>query len=327
MTTTELVHLHLLLNHVPTVGTIVAFGVLLLAFAKKSEDMKRAALALFFAIALVSLPTYMSGYSAQAALKSRPGIDNALIQRHQSAALFALIFMEATGIVAWFGLWQARKPRPAPRPEAGSATPARWGANPPVVLLLATLTLVLMASAANIGGQITHPEIMAPGEAPAAAIAPQALMTPNIGHFQFTHAYAWPMLESLHFIGLCLLFGVVLAGNMRILGFMKNASFWDVHRLLPWGVWGFVINSVTGMMFFAGAAGQYIDNPAFHLKVLFMLLAGANVLYLTLFDDVWALGPGADAPTSAKLVAASQVFLWIGVIFYGRMLPYIGNSF
>jgi hypothetical protein len=135
------------------------------------------------------------------------------------------------------------------------------------------------------------------------------------------------MLESLHFIGLCLLFGVVLAGNLRILGFMKNASFVDVHRLLPWGVWGFVINSVTGMLFFAGAAGQYIENPAFHLKMLFMLLAGANVLYLTLFDEVWALGPGDSAPMSAKLVAASQVFLWVGVIYYGRMLPYIGNAF
>jgi len=313
--TPNFVHMHLLLNHVPTIGTIVALGLLLLAFAKRSEELKRGALALFFAIALVSLPTYMTGYSAQKAVKDRPGVSAALIQRHQSAALVALILMEATGVAAWFGLWQGKKPTGA----------SRW--NAPVVLLLATVTLGLMASAANIGGQISHPEIMAPGEGPTGAIAPTALMTPSIGRFQFTHAYAWPALESLHFIGLCLLFGVVLVGNLRILGFMKNAPFVDVHRLLPWGVWGFVINGVTGMMFFAGAAGQYIENPAFHLKVLFMLLAGANVLYLTLFDEVWALGPGDNAPMSAKLVAASQVFLWVGVIFYGRMLPYIGNAF
>src|SRR5712691_30958 len=313
--TPNFVHMHLLLNHVPTVGTIIALGVLLLAFAKRSEDMKRAALALFFAIALVSLPTYMTGYSAQKAVKNRPGVSTALIQRHQSAALFALIFMEATGVVAWFGLWQGRKPTGA----------SRW--NAPVVLLLATVTIGLMASAANIGGQISHPEIMSPGEGPASAIAPAVLTTPSIGRFQFTHAYAWPALESLHFIGLSLLFGVALVGNLRILGFMKNASFIDVHRLLPWGVWGFVINAVTGMMFFAGAAGQYIDNPAFHLKVLCMLLVGFNVLYLTLFDEVWALGPGDNAPMSAKVMAASQVCLWVGVIFYGRMLPYIGNAF
>jgi len=315
MSTVTLVHLHLLLNHVPTVGTILTFGLLLLALAKRSEELQRAALALFFVIALLSLPTYMTGYSAQNAIKGRPGVSTDLIARHQSAALLALMVMEATGVAAWFGLWQRRSPRGV----------SRW--NAPVVVLLATVTIVLMASAATIGGEISHPEIMAPGEAPAGTIAPRALITPNIGHFQFTHPFAWPTLESLHFIGLSLLVGVVLAGNLRLLGFMKNASFIDVHRLLPWGVWGFVINSITGMMFFAGAAGQYIDNPAFHLKMLFMLLAGANVLYLTLFDDVLTLGPGENAPTSAKVLAASQVFLWIGVIFFGRMLPYIGNSF
>ena len=47
--TPNFVHMHLLLNHVPTIGTIVALGLLLLAFAKRSEELKRGALALFFA--------------------------------------------------------------------------------------------------------------------------------------------------------------------------------------------------------------------------------------------------------------------------------------
>ena len=46
-----------------------------------------------------------------------------------------------------------------------------------------------------------------------------------------------------------------------------------------------------------------------------------------MFDDVWALGTGDQAPLSAKLVAASQIFLWVGVIYFGRMLPYIGGAF
>ena len=313
----NLVHLHLLLNHVPTVGTIVALGLLLLAFAKKSDELKRASLAVFFAIALLSLPAYMTGYSAQKAVKDRPDVSAALIGKHQSAALLALIFMEATGVVAWFGLWQARRP---------SGT-ARW--NAPAVLLLSGITVGLMVSAANIGGKIHHPEIMSAGQTPATddTLAPEVLESAYVSTFQFRHPWAWPTLETLHFIGLSLLFGIVLAGNLRILGLLRNAPFVDLHRLLPWGMWGFVINSVTGMLFFVGAAGQYIDNPAFHLKVVFILLAGANVLYLTLFDEVWALGPGDNAPTSAKLVAASQMFLWVGVIYFGRMLPYLGTAF
>ena len=311
----NLVHLHLLLNHVPTLGTIVALGLLLLAFAKTSDDLKQASLALFFALALMSLPVYMTGYSAQNAIKDRPDVSAALINTHQSAALLALIAMEATGIVAWFALWQTRKPSGRP------------GWTVAIVLILSVVTISLMATAANIGGEIRHPEIVSAGEAPAATLAPELLKSASIARFQFTHPWAWPTLEILHFIGLCLLFGVVLVANLRILGLLRSARFGAVHRLLPWGVWGFVINAVTGMLFFIGQAFQYIDNPAFHLKVVFMLLAGADVLYLTLLGDIWALGPGDDAPLSAKLAAASQVFLWVGVMYFGRMLPYIGGAF
>src|SRR5258705_2217244 len=104
--TPNFVHMHLLLNHVPTVGTVVALGVLLLGLAKRSAELTRGPLALFFAIALVSLPTYMTGYSAQKALKERPDVSADLIHRHQSAALVALTVMEATGALAWFWLCQ-----------------------------------------------------------------------------------------------------------------------------------------------------------------------------------------------------------------------------
>ena len=308
------VHLHLLLNHIPTVGTIIALALLLFALAKKNDDVKSVSLTLFVTIALISLPTYMTGYSAQEAIEDRPDLSAALVEKHQSAALLALMLMEVTGVVAWFGLWQARKPT------------RRAGWNAPVVLLLSVVTIGLMAGAANVGGQITHPEIVSPGEAPARVLAPAMLQSAYIGR-SLSGPWAWPTLEAMHFVGLCLLFGVALVGNLRILGLMRISRFEDIHRLLPWGLFGFVINSVTGMLFFVGNASQYIENPAFHYKVVFMLIAGANVLYLTLVDDIWTLARGEKAPLSARLMAGSQVFLWVGVIFLGRMLPYFGNPF
>src|SRR2546423_2886655 len=163
--TPNFVHMHLLLNHVPTVGTIVALGILLLGFAKRSEELTRGALALFFTIALVSLPTYMTGYSAQKAIKERPGVSAELIQRHQSAALVALTVIEATGVLAWFGLWQGRKPSQV----------SRW--NAPVVLLLATVSLRLMASASNIGRQQHTPHHTGPPRGSTNPVMPPALPT------------------------------------------------------------------------------------------------------------------------------------------------------
>jgi uncharacterized membrane protein len=313
----DLVHLHLLLNHFPTVGLIVGFGVFLLALVKKSEDLKRGALAVIFVIALVALPTYMTGYSAQKALKKMPGVSQELIDIHQRSALLGLILLEATGIAAWYGLWHSRR-----NTSSGAG-------NTAAVLLLSVLTIGLMAGVANVGGEIRHPDILADPSATATAgmLAPAWLASDYITKYQYRHAWAWKTLETIHFMGLSLLFGVVLVANLRLLGMMRSAPLEGFHRLLPWAVWGFVANSVTGMMFFIGQAFQYIENPAFHLKLLCILLAGLDVLYLTWDDEVWEMGPGDTASATVKFLAASQIFLWIGVIYFGRMLPYIGDAF
>ena len=132
----------------------------------------------------------------------------------------------------------------------------------------------------------------------------------------------------LHFIGLCFLFGVVLIVNLRMLGIGKTMlSFAALHQLLPLGMLGFALNLTTGMVFFIAAPQQYTTNPVFYWKVVFILLAGINVLYFMLMDEPWRVEAGEDAPLRAKLVAASAIFLWVGILFFGHMLPFLGNAF
>ena len=311
----NLAHLHLLLNHFPTVGTSVATALFVLALAKRSDDLKRASLAAFFALAAIAIPAYMTGYSAQAAIKGRAGISAAMIDSHQVAALIALIVMEMTGVVAWFGLWQYRR----------DARPKPWVM--PAVLVLSLATMALMARAANIGGGVVHEEIRAVEEFQPPAFEPEMLTSAAVMEFFDENPWAWPAAEVLHFIGLAVLFGVAIAVNLRLLGITRHVALVDAYRLLPVAMWAFIIQGVTGMMFFVAQAFQYIDNPAFHWKVALMLLAAANVLYLTLFDDFWELGPEDEAPIVAKVASASQLVLWLGVLFFGRMLPYLGNAF
>ena len=309
----NLTHIHLLINHFPTIGTILAIGLFVVALAGKSEDVKRASLAIFFVIALLSLPTYMSGSAAEAAIKDRPEVSAAVMERHRDAALPALLFMEMTGLVAWAALWQSRR----------SSRPARWSA--PAVLVLSILTLGLMTRAANMGGEIRHPEIGSGVEA--AAESGAWVKSASIASFVVGRPWVWPASETLHFIGLALLIGIVLVVNLRMLGIGKNLSFSGLHRMLPWGILGFTINSITGMLFFIATPEQYTQNVAFYWKIALMMLAGVNVLYFTMFDEPWALEPGDDAPLRAKLIAVSAIFLWIGVMYCGRMLPFIGSSF
>jgi uncharacterized membrane protein len=311
----NLEHAHLLLNHFPTVGTIMATGLLVLALMKASDDLKRASLAALFALASIALPAYMTGYSAQAAVKERPGISAAMIDSHQVAALIALIAMEATGVLAWIGLWQYRR----------HARPKTWVMT--TLLLLSLLTVALMARAANVGGGVVHEGIRSVQEFTPPAFEPEILKSAAITRFLAQHPWAWPTAEVLHFIGLAVLFGVAVAVNLRLLGFMKHVALVDAYKLLPVAMVAFVIQGVTGMVFFIGQAFQYISNPAFHWKMALMLVVTANVLYLTLFDDFWDLGPEDEAPMLAKVVSACQVVLWVGILYFGRMLPYLGEAF
>ena len=144
------------------------------------------------------------------------------------------------------------------------------------------------------------------------------------------YPWIWPLCETLHFIGLCLLVGVAGGLDLRMLGIGKGLPIASFQRLIPFAVAGFVINIVTGVLFFIGAPFQYIHNYPFWWKMLFIALAGANVAafeWFGLSKAVDQLGPDDDAPFGAKTVAATSLFLWVGVMFWGRMLPFLGNAF
>ncbi len=141
--------------------------------------------------------------------------------------------------------------------------------------------------------------------------------------------WIWPLCETLHFMGLALLVGIVGVLDLRI-GVAKALPLGPLQRLMPWAILGFTINLVTGFLFFAGDPTQYLHNVAFAWKLIFIGLAGVNVIlfYVTgLYRRVDNVAAGHDVPPAAKLVAAVSLVLWIGVMYWGRMLPFIGNAF
>ena len=132
------------------------------------------------------------------------------------------------------------------------------------------------------------------------------------------------MCETVHFLGLSLLVGTIGMFDLRLLGMAKRVPTVALHRLVPWGILGYVLNVVTGALFLTTEPREYIYNPAFHFKMLFMVLAGLNVLafYLTTFRKVKVLGSGDDAPRIAKVMASVSLVMWIGVIVCGRFLTF-----
>jgi len=379
-------HIHLLLNHVPTVGFGLGLALFFVAFARRNDDLKRTSLVILFVVAVTAIATYLSGPAAEdrlrevpivsstaasptvittrwphgladgssvdiqghvgstpsldgqklatvisptefsipvdvtqggtggtlthAATPYAPGIIPPMIRAHEDAALVAFAFMEITGFLAWLALWHWRRVTDLP------------GWMLPMVLLLSVVTFGLMARAATLGGEINHQEIRLVQEAAAGAGRVQQISLWVMGT-----SWVWPTCETLHFIGLSLLFTVVLIVDLRMLGMIKNVSYSAVYQLLPIGMLGFGLNLITGLMFFIGIPAQYTHNKMFYWKIVCVVLGGLNVVYFMLFDEAWAVGPGDDAPTTAKIAAASAIVIWASVLFCGHMLPFIGNAF
>ena len=140
--------------------------------------------------------------------------------------------------------------------------------------------------------------------------------------------WLWPLCESIHFIGLALLIGGAGYFDLRLLGFMRRVPVSAAKAFMPWAIAGFAMNFVTGSAFFIMAPHMYISSAPWWAKVFFIVLAGMNAMFFetTLGSRVMLLGPDENTPISFKIVGGVSLFSWFAVLFFGRMLPYIGTG-
>jgi hypothetical protein len=93
---------------------------------------------------------------------------------------------------------------------------------------------------------------------------------------------------------------------------------------------GFGANLITGMFFLVGQPAQYTGSAPFFWKIVCLVIAGANFLYLTVFVRAWkgADGDGRfDASVADKAMAIVSLGAWFAVLYAGRMLPFLGRAF
>jgi hypothetical protein len=141
--------------------------------------------------------------------------------------------------------------------------------------------------------------------------------------------WIWPLCETLHFVGLALIIGIAGFFDLLLIGFFKQVSVDDARELMPLAVIGFLFNLLTGTIFFIGHPEQYAHNPAWWWKVGFLSLAGLNALIFQVVVGRQTIGlrAGADTPLAAKTIGAVSLVSWFAVLYFGRMLPFLGGAF
>ena len=139
-------HLHLLLNHVPMIGIVGVVLLFALALRRRSDELTRIALGLTVALALTAGAVFLTGEPAEELVEHLPGFDDAIVERHEEAALVATIAFGALGaLAAGLLLWARRHVLPRRTAMLGLAG--------------ALALTAVVGWTANLGGMIRHTEI------------------------------------------------------------------------------------------------------------------------------------------------------------------------
>ena len=145
-------HWHLLVNHFPIIGSLLATLMLGYGLVRHNESIIRLCFGLLVLMSLATFLTNWTGGTAEDYLKSINALDEQLLQAHEQAADWANIGMYLTGGLSLLALvWQRAK---------------QWFWLPALIVLSALLTFGLMANVGRLGGLIMHRELRTEQVAP-----------------------------------------------------------------------------------------------------------------------------------------------------------------
>jgi len=132
--------------------------------------------------------------------------------------------------------------------------------------------------------------------------------------------WAFPVVQSLHFMGFALSLGLIAIIDFRLLGLaMRRQTAAQLAADLDrWIAIGIGVMLITGPLMFSADAVRYHVNPSFQFKMTCLMLA------LVFHYTVHRRATRADAsPALAKIAGATSLLLWTCVVAGGRMIAFV----
>ena len=138
--------------------------------------------------------------------------------------------------------------------------------------------------------------------------------------------WLFPIVETIHVLGITLVAGTVALLDLRLLGLLlKRTPVSQIaSQVLPLTWIGFSIMFVSGFLLFAAEAADAYANPAFRVKLLLLLLVGLNplIFHFTVYRDVATWNDCVVTPFRARLAGFLSLTLWAAIIGAGRAIGY-----
>jgi hypothetical protein len=142
----------------------------------------------------------------------------------------------------------------------------------------------------------------------------QALQDSNFAHWVQSSAY--PVVITLHSIGLAILVGLLVVIDLRVLGFAQRMPLPALRPLMKVVWMGFCVNALSGAMLFCIDAKKDFYSNLFRTKLALILLG----LFLGVL--IQANLPHTHIAPRTKAWALFSLLCWTGAIISGRLLAY-----
>ncbi|MQA30023.1 MAG: hypothetical protein GEU82_09320 [Luteitalea sp.] len=137
----------------------------------------------------------------------------------------------------------------------------------------------------------------------------------------------FPFLESIHVLTSTFLLGSILMLDLRLLGLAgrNQAASRIATEIVPWTRGAFVISALAGLGMFISQANRYVDNRAFQVKAVLLVLAGINmaVFHLRTVRHLPRWDTAAVTSAAARFAGAASLLLWIAIMLAGRWIGHL----
>ncbi len=139
--------------------------------------------------------------------------------------------------------------------------------------------------------------------------------------------HLWALIEGTHVLSLMLFAGTILMVDLRMLGLaFKDVPYSTLNnKILPYTIAGFALVMITGLVLFFSNPVHYYHNVWFRAKVIFIILAAANIFWfhyrVQKSQAEWDARP--NPPASVKLAAGISLTSWMFVIIFGRLMAFV----
>ena len=135
----------------------------------------------------------------------------------------------------------------------------------------------------------------------------------------------WPLMLSMHAIGLATVVGVMLVLNLRMLGFFRPIPYVAIDDLMRYAWIGIFLNIFSGFSLFMAQATFYVTSFPFLTKITFVILGIANVHYTqkVLKREAAVWDASDTVPQMSIVLAGTALVCWILAVVGGRLVAYL----